>query len=122
VRIAISRKYGSNRNCAISDDTEKANVYLGLGVYMEMPIQDASVYLGKRKEMLHQKRLVLIEKANLIKANIKLVYEVRDLILCLIVVLRLILSFNGLITFFFPPSTHTQGLRELQNIPVTPAT
>ena len=58
------------------EDTANVSVYLGLGVYLNMPIDDAMVFLRKRAEMLGKKREVLIQKACHIKANIKLMYEV----------------------------------------------
>ena len=52
-------------------------MYLGLGVYLEMPVDDAVVYIRKRRDMLEQRRSLLIQKASHIKANIRLLYEVR---------------------------------------------
>ena len=60
------------------NDVENVNVYLGLGIYLQMSLSDGRLFLQNRKHILQQKRDALIERANHIKAHIRLVYEVSE--------------------------------------------
>lgn len=57
------------------EDTSTVSVYLGLGVYLDMPIDEAMVFLEKRRQILESKRQSVGDRVSLINAHIKLVLE-----------------------------------------------
>lgn len=57
------------------EDTSTVSVYLGLGVYLDMPIDEAMVFLEKRRQILESKKQSVGDRVSLINAHIKLVLE-----------------------------------------------
>lgn len=57
------------------------NVYLGLGIYVEMEAEKAESWIRKRQSVLQEKRAALRQKGNVIASHIKLVYQVSLLFL-----------------------------------------
>lgn len=59
----------------VIDDPSSAIVYLGLGFYLQMTLEEALDFLSKRKSMLELKRKSFATAASKINANIRLVLE-----------------------------------------------
>lgn len=59
----------------VIDDPDSVMVYLGLGFYVQMSLNDALSFLDQRKSMLQKRRENYALIASKINANIKLVLE-----------------------------------------------
>lgn len=61
------------------NDTKHVLMFCGLGIYLQMTVDDAIEFSEKREKVMEDKLNIIVSEASKIKATMKLVLEVRTL-------------------------------------------